>query len=224
MRNNPRPLERPVAVLGGWRAWKLNALGLAERLRVLTSGRRSDFLSTSFMFHGRIEAAAASTHRRIQERWPSTNPGWSRELDIVGISMGGLVARYAHATPDHDGRRLRIARLFTLATPHRGAALARRITIDPASRSMRKGSPLLERIDASLTEESIDIISYARLFDAMVGARNAAPPGHTPRWVPGPRVLSHVLVTTELLFVVDIALRLRGEPPLDLPCGEPPRD
>lgn len=218
MRADPRPLARPVVVLGGWRAWQFNAEGLTRRLCALTSGRREDFLAVSFMFHNRLEAAAATASGAVRSRWPGAG-NETVEVDVVGVSMGGLVARLAAL----DGSpRLKIARLFTLATPHRGAALANRIAIDPAARDMKTGSARLGRLDASI--DSVNVTCYARLRDRIVGARNTSPHGRHPNWIPGPRALSHVLVTTEPVFIADIALRLRGEPSLGLPCSEPPRD
>lgn len=218
MRREPRALARPVLVLGGWRAWQFNSEGLTRRLCALTSGRREDFLAVSFMFHNRLDTAAAAASRAVRARWPAAGDE-SAEVDVVGVSMGGLVARLAALEGEP---RLRIARLFTLATPHRGASLANRIAIDPAARDMRTGSARLGALDACFG--AVDMTCYARLRDRIVGARNASPYGSHPNWIPGPRALSHVLVTTEPVFIADIALRLRGEPRLGLPCSAPPRD
>lgn len=219
MRCEARTLERPVVVLGGWRAWQFNSEGLAHRLRRLTSGRAEDFLAVSFMRHNRLETAAQLAIRAVQRRWASATTDESIEVDVIGVSMGGLVARLAAM---EGSPRLKIARLFTLATPHRGASLANRIAIDRAARDMRTGSAQLGRLDACIG--SVNVTCYARLRDRIVGARNASPHGSHPNWIPGPRALSHVLVTTEPVFIADIALRLRGEPNLGLPCSAPPRD
>ena len=72
---------------------------------------------------------------------------------MLGLSMGGLVARHA-ALPREDGRRLNVARLFTIATPHRGARLADfRLSLlpvwDQKVLSMTTASPFLARLDAA---------------------------------------------------------------------------
>lgn len=220
---DPRPLARPVVVLGGWRAWRLNATSLRDRLRASTSGRPGDFEAVSFQTISSIEAAAERTIERVAARWPSGDDGLTREVDVVGISMGGLVARLAASEAGPADRlRLRIARLFTIGTPHRGSRLAARIAIDPASRSMRPGSRLLGTLEEARRSAGYEIVPYARLNDVMVGARNTAPPGMSPYWGAGPRLLSHVTITGDRRIALDIALRLRGETPIAGEASEPP--
>ena len=94
---------------------------------------------------------------KVQRTWPSDDPAWTTEVDVVGFSMGGLVSRHA-ALPLDDGargahgptRRLKIRRLFTIATPHRGANWAPLGVFNSLAQSMRHGSPLLQRLDAAL--------------------------------------------------------------------------
>jgi pimeloyl-ACP methyl ester carboxylesterase len=163
-------------------------------------------LAVSFTLVGSIEAAAAKVVERVSRRFPGGNGGETVEVDVVGTSMGGLVARLA-AIPEGGRPRLRIARLFTLGTPHRGAAIAQRIAVDESSRSMRSGSELLRRLDAALPGD----------------ARNTAPVGREPFWVPGPLLLSHHTITNDRLIVCDIARRIRGEAPFATRATPPPR-
>ena len=89
---------------------------------------------------------------------------------------------------------------------------------------MRPGSAFLRALDEALIADPIELIPYARLRDAMVGAQHAAPPGRNPLWVDGPPALSHLAITTDKRIMLDIALRLRGEEPVAREGDPPPRE
>ena len=225
---NPKPLDVPLVILDAWHHPPASADGLRKRLANLTGATEEDTLAISFTVLFSIDAAARRTINRIEERWPSTDPDETIEVDVVGYSMGGIVARYAadawdQLPPDsRPARRLNIRNLYTIASPHRGARLARFIFPDPAAWSMRPGSNLLTMLDAARAEhERYNLICYTQLNDVTVGASNTAPPGETTLWVPGTWLLSHQTVRTNRHILLDIALRLRAEPPLAEP-GEPP--
>src|SRR6185369_10092730 len=116
----------------------------------------------SYTFGTRFDTLARTVIERVEATWPSDNPEETVEVDVVGVSMGGLVARWA-ALPPADrfregaahnpgatGKRLRIRNLYTLGTPHRGAILANLIAPDPIARDMRAGSGFLRTLDARL--------------------------------------------------------------------------
>ena len=140
MRAAPVPLERPVVVLAGYRSWPVLAQGVKWRLFPVTSGNTDDFLPISYSFQTDIEKMARMVVDRVQEQWPSDVDGETIEVDVVGISMGGLVARTAALelgdTPsggEQRTRRLRVRRLFTMGSPHTGAILAEKIAPDQAA-------------------------------------------------------------------------------------------
>jgi hypothetical protein len=221
MRASPTGLPRPLVVFSGWRAPRLPVMLLASRLRSLTGAPKGLVVTVGFVLCGTFGAATRRAVAKVERRWPSADPGLTAEVDVVGISMGGLVARAA-AVPDGGGRqRLRIARLFTLATPHRGATLARRVCLDGTSRDMRPGCDFLRRLQEA--PRDYELVCYARLRDWWVGARNAAPPGEDPIWTDAPGLLSHQAISTDRLIGTDLARRLRGEEPLGHP-SPPPRD
>lgn len=215
----PVPLSRPVIVLSGWRSPAMVSRALVDRLCMLTSRRTHDFLPFWYPFKGNLEAVAHRVRAALQARFSGPAPA---EVDIVAHSMGGLVARVIAAD---ETASFRIARLFTLGTPHRGAKLARGITIDAAGRAMRPGSDFLAELDHRLAHARFELVPYAHLFDRWVGARNSAPPGQTPIWTGGTRFFSHFSITEDRLVLCDIARRLRAETPLARPeQPEPPRD
>ncbi len=239
MASSPITAPRPLITLSGWRAVTLPSQLLASRLRRLIG--HVDTLSTSFTLINTFDAAAAHLVHRINQRFPSSDPSQTVEVDIVATSMSGLVSRLAAipSLPETNPPRprLRIRRLFTLATPHRGAVIASRIAPDPTVRDMKPGSPLLAKLDAALPMEAAnngegadhkapanyELICYARLRDAWVDARNTAPPGRNPYWTPGPLLWSHHTITTDRLIIADIARRIRAEEPLARKTSTPPR-
>jgi hypothetical protein len=218
----PRSLTRPLLVLSGWRAPGFPAAAMAARLRRLVgetdAGRAG---AVSFTFCNRIEQGPPKVIRAVDRLWPTDDPAATTEIDVVGISMGGLIARAAAAGVE-GGRRLRIARLFTLGTPHRGARVARWLRPDPSVCSMAPGSEFLATLDRALTAADYELVCYARLRDSWVGASNTAPHGRSPIWKPGPPILAHQTISTDRLIRLDIARRLRGEPPLGVRASAPP--
>lgn len=236
MRADPRPLGRPVVVLAGWRSFRLPAFGLADKLAPLTSGRRTDFIAIAYPWAGSVEAAAGHARRVLTETFQAAGAGQQGpdpvapvEVDVVGISMGGLVGRLLEVRSAlADPGPVRIRRLFTIATPHGGARLADRIALDRAARSMRAGSTLLRDLEAGTAESRYELICYAQLRDWWVGATRSSPAAGTMHWIdaesPMDRALSHFTSFRRWPIVLDIARRLRGESPLAGVPSRPPRD
>ncbi|MEO0484014.1 MAG: hypothetical protein AAF138_10375 [Planctomycetota bacterium] len=223
----PVALERPVVILGGYRAVPTMAVRLADRLALLTGAPREDFFAVSYTFGSNMSNIVDLATTRVDKRWPSENPDETIEVDVVGISMGGLIGRAA-ALPAHeaihDGKRLRVRRLYTLASPHRGALLAEKIAPDKAARAMKPGSEFLSRLDRALAEIDYEITPYAVLNDSWVGATRTAPIGYEPIWTGGRSAFSHFAVPDDRRILVDLARRLRGEPPLAERGTTPPKD
>lgn len=87
-----------------------------------------------------IRAAAELLGRHVEDICART--GHSR-VDIVGHSLGGLIARYYVQRLGGD-RRVRT--LVTLGTPHGGTAVAPGAGIHPIVRQMRGGSSVIEEL------------------------------------------------------------------------------
>ncbi|MFI1222754.1 MULTISPECIES: esterase/lipase family protein [unclassified Streptomyces] len=87
-----------------------------------------------------VRTAAELLGRHVEDICART--GHSR-VDIVGHSLGGLIARYYVQRLGGD-RRVRT--LVTLGTPHRGTAVAPGAGVHPIVRQMRSGSPVIEEL------------------------------------------------------------------------------
>lgn len=225
LRATPMAPPRPVLVLAGYRAWQIMVAHTARRLHDLVGGPADMFAPLAYPHCGDIERIARLVVRHVEKIWPNREPHRTTEIDVVGVSMGGLVARLAAQLPLEDGqKRLRINRLFTLGTPHNGAILAGKIALDRAAKDMKPGSPFLDRLNSTLQTAKYELVCYARLNDRWVGATRCAPPGRDPYWVSGTRVFSHVTITSDERLLADIALRIRGETPIARKASRPPMD
>jgi pimeloyl-ACP methyl ester carboxylesterase len=149
---------------------------------------------------------------RVERAFDSGEGYETVEVDVVGVSMGGLVARFAAIDSGGVHKRLVIKRLFTISTPHRGAELAALPTADRKQLGMRAGSAFLAALYAA--EQGYEIVPYARLGDVIVGVENCAPEGEVPIWVRN-RFLepAHMAAQRDPRFTADIARRVRGEAP-----------
>jgi hypothetical protein len=218
MADDPKPLQRPVVIFGGFLDLGPAVKYFARKIRQYTGDDRID--TSTFVFAPSFEDARDSAMRNTIEAFPCPdNPEEAVEVDVVGISMGGLVGRYA-AIPDQTGRRLKIRRLFAIATPHRGAKMATPHTPGALVPDMRAGSEFLQRLDAALPQADYQIYSYVRLNDGVVGAANAGPVGTHPWWVAHqPFQGGHISAHHDPRIIADIMRRLRGEKPF---ATEPP--
>ncbi|CAG0999055.1 hypothetical protein PHYC_02752 [Phycisphaerales bacterium] len=224
-RGKPVRLARPVVVLDGWHSPGVPAWGLSRRLCGLTSGRGEDFAWVTYPWAWSVDVAARHA-MGVLERGGLLG----REVDLIGISMGGIVARALASGvlgvggPDS----VRAVRVFTLASPHRGARLAKYGYVDRASAQLRAGSDVLRRLDDALPRRGYELTCYALLRDWLVGARQTAPMGMEPHWVdPQGFVqgrLSHFMSIYDARIQIDLARRLRGEEAFAKVASAPPRE
>lgn len=87
-----------------------------------------------------IRTAAELLGRHIEEVCERTG---SRQVDVVGHSLGGLIARYYVQCLGGD---LRVRTLVTLGTPHAGTSVVPLANAHPIVRQMRPGSAVLEEL------------------------------------------------------------------------------
>ncbi|MEU8673870.1 alpha/beta fold hydrolase [Streptomyces sp. NPDC048560] len=87
-----------------------------------------------------IRTAAELLGRHVEEICVRTG---HREIDIVGHSLGGLIARYYVQRLGGDQR---VRTLVTLGTPHNGTSVAAPASAHPIVRQMRTGSALITEL------------------------------------------------------------------------------
>lgn len=222
MRESPCPLERPVVIIHGLGP-PVGSWVLERELKRLTGDHR--IVSISYDFTAPFERSRPTVVAAVERELPCDDPEFTREVDVVAISMGGVVARYAAAPPAGAiGKRLKIARLFTISSPHRGAEMAALpALLGRVQRDLREGSPFLRDLARREAERPpYQLVPYARLGDRIVGVHNTAPEGQTPIWLPN-LVLdgAHLTAFGDPRIMADIARRLRGETPLATEPLEP---
>ncbi|MEM6750765.1 MAG: hypothetical protein AAF612_09880, partial [Planctomycetota bacterium] len=239
LRHDPQPLPRPLVIIGGWTDPGLSPAILAWRARRATGDDRVLPIDMAFVFT--TEQARRRVIERVIDRFGTDAQGRPPEVDVVGFSMGGLVARYTALPPrpevatdkDRGLPRLQIARLFTIATPHRGAQAATWPTLDAMVMDMRPGSSFLAYLDAAgdpdapstdgLPQPSafearlgFPVVAYGVNPDHIVGAANSSPTTRPPYWLDPPLITisPHLAVLDDPRIAADILLRLTGQPPL----------
>ncbi|MEQ8769902.1 MAG: thioesterase domain-containing protein [Phycisphaerales bacterium] len=206
MRRTPAPIDRPVVVISGYLDPGLYAGVVSRELRRLTSHDPADFHVARFALHGAIEPMA----ERVTEKLRAIG---SESFDLVGLSMGGLIARRVAAVVNAAGDR-RVERVFTLGTPHRGSTLAERIAPTEAARQMRPGSEFLRALDAALGPSGIELVAYQMEEDAVIGDGRGVPEGHPGIRLPRRAGEPHLHIMGDPIAILDIGRRLRGESPI----------
>ncbi len=216
MQEDPKPLARPIVVLGGIYDPGWAAASVERDLRTIANeAHENNIIHVGFLDTLSFDGAAEKFITAVDKQFASNNPTQTIEVDVIGFSMGGVVARYAASDiyAAKSGRRLRIHRLFTVSSPHIGAKLAWVPVPDTRVSDLRCGSGFLDQLNAE--SHPYEIISYARLGDEVVGERNAAPPGQTPYCL-SKQGFSHASAYNDARILADIGRRLRYEEPFTL--------
>lgn len=223
MARHPMPLPRPVLILGAFMDPGFTTTLLNAQLRRVTYN--THFATVTFADCNSFDECRRRVIETAVVQFPSHDPLRTAEFDVVAASMGGLVARYA-ARPGESPRQLRMARLFTIATPHRGAILASWPSLLTLAQQMRPGSDFLRQLNTPPIAHNCQVLPYVWTSDNVVGAGNAAPPGQPPWWLPPiPLENPHIGAMQDPRILADIARRPRGEtpyavgPPAPLPPG-----
>jgi hypothetical protein len=182
MAATPHALSRPLLIIGGFLDPNVSPPLYKLEFHRLTGDNR--IVSASVGFCGSFDECRKCAIDAVQQAYPSTDPNWTTEVDVVGASLGGLIARVAAAPstdPAHP-RRLKVARMFTISSPHSGATLAA-LGFTDYQKSIRPNSPFMQALAKSDTDAKYQLFPYVCLGDELVGQQNAAPPGQTPLWL-----------------------------------------
>lgn len=153
-----------------------------------------------------IRTAAELLGRHIEEICERTG---HRQVDIVGHSLGGLIARYY---VQRLGGDLRIRTLVTLGTPHAGTAVAPLANAHPIVRQMRPGSPLLLELDEPAPGCRTRFVAFWSDLDHLMDPLEAACIEHPDLLTQNVRVSGighlalpvHPAVATEIRHALDL--------------------
>ncbi|MFJ7944870.1 esterase/lipase family protein [Streptomyces sp. NPDC096354] len=115
-----------------------------------------------------IRTAAELLGRHVEEICGRTG---HHEVDIVGHSLGGLIARYYVQRLGGD-RRVRT--LVTLGTPHGGTAVAPMASAHPIVRQMRSGSAPIEELRRPAPGCRTRFVSFWSELDQVIVPAEAA--------------------------------------------------
>jgi hypothetical protein len=227
MRQTPKPLRRPLVLIGGLLDPNIGPSSYRDFFGRITIG--GTFIRVAPGFCGTFEECRRMVIDAVDAACPSSDPNWTVEVDVVGASLGGVVARYA-ATPSIDPshpRRLKIGRLFTISSPHSGALLAESFTFNELDHDLQPGSAFLKTLADQDASARYELIPYVHLRDDVIGSQNAAPPGRVPYWLDNQSILpAHLEAMMDERILADIARRLRDEKPFTIPppAALPPED
>ena len=138
-------LPRPVVIIGGIGDPFIGVTRVGRYIKENTREQR--VIGVSPGFAPSFDAAADQVVDAVERYFPSMDADQTVEVDVIGISMGGLVARHAAAPGRGVGRkRLNVRRMYTLAAPHSGAMWADWFGFVGPPAAMRTGSDFLGRL------------------------------------------------------------------------------
>lgn len=155
---------RPIIVLHGYAMNRANFLPLAFRLSRKGLGPIVGF---EYWTLGRTAAAARQLAWFVEHVQAMTG---SPQVDIIGHSMGGVVARYYVTLGGGDGA---VHRLITIGSPHGGTDVSR-IGIGHANRELFIGSKLVTRLAAAPRPQLTRLTTILSHSDALVPASHQA--------------------------------------------------
>ena len=119
MAQHPAEARRPLVVLGGWGDFVWGMGATAETLLATLDGPHAEAaVVQNHAFFGSFDANREKLIAAVDAAYPTDDPAKTVPVDVVGFSMGGLVARYAAMPEDRRGepaRRLNVVRLFTVS-------------------------------------------------------------------------------------------------------------
>jgi pimeloyl-ACP methyl ester carboxylesterase len=130
-----------------------------------------------------IRTAAELLGRHIEEICRRTG---QPRVDIVGHSLGGLIARYY---VQRLGGDLRVRTLVTLGTPHSGTRVAPLADAHPIVRQMRPGSAVIEELRLPAPDCRTRFVSFWSDLDHLMDPQETACVDH-------PDLLAHNVQVT----------------------------
>ncbi|MFG2886358.1 esterase/lipase family protein [Streptomyces sp. NPDC048297] len=162
-----------------------------------------------------IRTAAELLGRHVEEICERTG---SDRVDIVGHSLGGLIARYY---VQRLGGDLRVRTLVTLGTPHSGTRAVPLANAHPIVRQMRPGSEVLEELARPATGCRTRFVSFWSDLDSVMDPLEAACIDHDDLDAQNVRVsgIGHLALPVHPAVAAGIREALDAPHPGDLLAG-----
>ncbi len=151
---------RPIIVIHGYAMNRANFVPLAYRLKRAGLGPVFGF---EYWTLGRVAAGARKLGWFVDEVRAATG---ASEVDLVGHSMGGVVARYYVSLAGGDPC---VNRLITLGSPHAGTDLGK-LGIGHPARELVTGSSLANRLVELPPPQHTKLTTIMSTADALVPA------------------------------------------------------
>ncbi|MCN9244916.1 alpha/beta fold hydrolase [Streptomyces sp. RY43-2] len=156
-----------------------------------------------------IRTAAQLLGRHIEEICERTG---QTQVDVVGHSLGGLIARYYAQCLGGD---FRVRTLVTLGTPHSGTRVARLASAHPIVRQMRPGSGLIEELRGPAPGCRTQFVSFWSDLDPLMDPLEAACVDHPDLLAQNVRVsgIGHLALPVHPTVAAGIREALDLQPP-----------
>ena len=155
---------RPIIVLHGYAMGRANFRPLGRRLFKAGLG---PVLGFEYWSLGKTGEAARALADYVEEVRTATE---CDQVDLIGHSMGGVVARYYVSLLGGDGV---VANLVTIGSPHSGTDVSA-IGIGHPGRELLLGSSMMQRLEAAPVPERTKMTVVWSRADALVpGKRHA---------------------------------------------------
>jgi pimeloyl-ACP methyl ester carboxylesterase len=188
---------RPIIVLHGYAMNRANFVALACRLRAAGLGPVFGF---EYWTLGRVAAGARQLGWFVDEVRAATG---AAEVDLVGHSMGGVVARYYVTLAGGDRY---VKNVITLGSPHAGTDLGG-LGIGHPARELVLGSKLVQRLGAAQP------LAHAKLTTILSHADALVPAAQQPEIAGAERIeyadLGHVTLLGSKRVANEVIARLR---------------
>lgn len=162
---SPRALARPVLVISGWMYPSALLSPITNALLACTTNGREWVHVSGCPFHLPIQRLA----KRLVLRYQDLSDRYG--VDVIGVSMGGIVAR--EAARSRSQPRLRVVRLFTLGTPHGGARALAKLAPHHQAQQLARGSRFLDDLNADPTSRDFPIETFGLAGDHLVSPQSA---------------------------------------------------
>ncbi|MBW1596925.1 triacylglycerol lipase [Streptomyces sp. JJ38] len=153
-----------------------------------------------------VRAAAETLGERIEELRARTG---HRRVDVVGHSLGGLIARY-HV--QRQGGDARVRTLVTLGTPHAGTRAVPPVAAPPLIRQLRPGSEVLTELAGPAPGCRTLFVSFWSDSDPLMVPRETARLDHPDLRCRGVRVrgVGHLALPVHPAVIAQVRTELAG--------------